>query len=95
MPFFTYLSKKIAIPNAVRVRSLAFSEENAASGGGWLACGGDDGLLKVLRPEKGQALLVTAASGAVGQLVGQIARHVCECSVVVGTAGGSASGGWR
>ena len=48
------------------------------------------GLLKVLRPEKGQALLVTAASGAVGQLVGQIARHVCECSVVVGTAGGPA-----
>ena len=48
------------------------------------------GLLKVLRPEKGQALLVTAASGAVGQLVGQIARNVCGCAAVVGTAGGPA-----
>ena len=48
------------------------------------------GLLKVLRPEKGQALLVSAASGAVGQLVGQIARNVVECSAVIGLAGGPA-----
>jgi NADPH-dependent curcumin reductase CurA len=69
------------------------SEEELSLGVGLLGMPGATawgGLLKVLRPEKGQALLVTAASGAVGQLVGQIARHVCECSVVVGTAGGPA-----
>ena len=49
--FFCYLSKKIAIPNAVRIRSLAFSAEPPSTGGGWLACGGDEGLLKVLRLE--------------------------------------------
>jgi WD repeat-containing protein 35 len=39
---FVYLSKKIAIPNGVRLRSLAWNTEH-----GYLACGGDDGLLKV------------------------------------------------
>lgn len=44
------------------------------------------GLLKVGRPEPGQTVLVTAAAGAVGQLVGQIAKiHGCR---VIGVAGG-------
>jgi WD repeat-containing protein 35 len=47
---FAYLAKKIAIPNGVKVRTLSYSTETGA-GGGWLACGGDDGMLKVLKLE--------------------------------------------
>lgn len=39
---FIYLSKKIAIPNGVKLRSLAWNSNN-----GWIACGGEAGLLKV------------------------------------------------
>ncbi len=44
------------------------------------------GLFDVLRPQAGETLLVTAASGAVGQLVGQLAR--ARGVRVIGTAGG-------
>jgi len=44
------------------------------------------GLMDVLRPIKGETILVTAASGAVGQLVGQLAK-LKGCKVI-GTAGG-------
>eukprot|EP00002_Diphylleia_rotans_P007172 TRINITY_DN1668_c0_g1_i5.p1 TRINITY_DN1668_c0_g1~~TRINITY_DN1668_c0_g1_i5.p1 ORF type:complete len:840 (+),score=196.96 TRINITY_DN1668_c0_g1_i5:209-2728(+) len=43
---FIYLSKKIAIPNGIRLRCLSWNTEQ-----GWIACGGDDGLLKVLKLE--------------------------------------------
>lgn len=46
------------------------------------------GLLDVLRPAAGETLLVTAASGAVGALVGQIAKHKFGCRVI-GTTGGA------
>jgi len=46
------------------------------------------GLYDVLRPQAGETLLVTAASGAVGQLVGQLAR--ARGVRVIGTAGGAA-----
>lgn len=46
------------------------------------------GLLEVLRPKAGETLLVTAASGAVGQLVGQLAA--LRGVRVIGTAGGAA-----
>lgn len=46
------------------------------------------GLVDILRPVKGETLLVTSASGAVGQLVGQIAKHL-GCTVI-GVAGGPA-----
>lgn len=45
------------------------------------------GLLDVGRPKPGDTVLVTAASGAVGSIVGQIAK-LKECRVV-GVAGGS------
>lgn len=45
---FVYLSKKIAIPNGVKLRSLAWNCEQ-----GWIACGGDSGLLKVLKLDTG------------------------------------------
>lgn len=47
------------------------------------------GLIDVLVPKAGETLLVTAASGAVGALVCQIAKHRYGCRVI-GTAGGPA-----
>ena len=46
------------------------------------------GLLDVLRPKEGETLLITAASGAVGQLVGQLAKK--RGVRVIGSAGGAA-----
>jgi len=43
---FIYLSKKIAIPNGVRLHALSWNPDQ-----GWIACGGDTGLLKVLKLE--------------------------------------------
>lgn len=43
------------------------------------------GLYEILKPEKGDTLFVSAASGAVGQLVGQLAKE--EGVYVVGSAG--------
>ncbi|XP_065063167.1 WD repeat-containing protein 35-like [Rhopilema esculentum] len=43
---FIYLSKKIAIPNNVKLASISWNREQ-----GYIACGGEDGLLKVLRLE--------------------------------------------
>jgi NADPH-dependent curcumin reductase CurA len=52
---------------------------------GLTAC---NGLLKVGRPQRGDTVLVSAAAGSVGSLVGQIARiHGCRA---VGIAGGPA-----
>ena len=44
-----YLSKKIAIPNQVRLHCISWNRDQ-----GWIACGGDNGLLKVLKLEGGQ-----------------------------------------
>lgn len=43
------------------------------------------GFFEVLKPKKGETLFVSAASGAVGQLVGQLARDAGL--YVVGSAG--------
>ncbi|CAK8696268.1 unnamed protein product [Clavelina lepadiformis] len=43
---FVYLSKKIAIPNNVPIECLSWNKEQ-----GYIACGGGDGLLKVLKLE--------------------------------------------
>ncbi|KAI8896383.1 WD repeat-containing protein 35-like protein [Globomyces pollinis-pini] len=43
---FIYLSKKIAIPNCANLRAVAWNND-----AGYIACGGDDGLLKVLKLE--------------------------------------------
>jgi len=45
------------------------------------------GLIDVLRPIKGQTIFVSAASGAVGSIVGQIAKHAYNCTVI-GSCGG-------
>ncbi|CAM9229531.1 unnamed protein product [Laminaria digitata] len=43
---FIYLSKKIAIPNGTKLESLAWNPAQ-----GWIACGGSNGLTKVLKLE--------------------------------------------
>ena len=43
---FIYLSKKIAIPNNTKLRSVSWNK-----GQGYISCGGEDGLLKVLKLE--------------------------------------------
>eukprot|EP00013_Stygamoeba_regulata_P007077 CAMPEP_0177643142 /NCGR_PEP_ID=MMETSP0447-20121125/7998_1 /TAXON_ID=0 /ORGANISM="Stygamoeba regulata, Strain BSH-02190019" /LENGTH=351 /DNA_ID=CAMNT_0019145419 /DNA_START=49 /DNA_END=1104 /DNA_ORIENTATION=- len=45
------------------------------------------GLIDILQPKAGQTLFVSAASGAVGSLVGQIGKKVYGCKVV-GSCGG-------
>ena len=50
------------------------------------------GLLEVGRPKPGDTVLVSAAAGAVGTMVGQIAR-LAGCRVI-GTAGGQAKCDW-
>eukprot|EP00992_Anisonema_acinus_P001545 TRINITY_DN10491_c3_g1_i1.p1 TRINITY_DN10491_c3_g1~~TRINITY_DN10491_c3_g1_i1.p1 ORF type:complete len:349 (-),score=75.89 TRINITY_DN10491_c3_g1_i1:102-1148(-) len=51
------------------------------------------GLIDILRPNKGkgETLFVSAASGAVGGLVGQLAKNVFGCTVI-GSAGGPEKG---
>ena len=46
---FVYLSKKIAIPNGVKLKSLSWNTVN-----GWIVCGGENGLLKVLKLDSGR-----------------------------------------
>ncbi|XP_048354934.1 WD repeat-containing protein 35 isoform X1 [Sphaerodactylus townsendi] len=43
---FIYLSKKIAIPGSIKLRCISWSKDR-----GFIACGGEDGLLKVLQLE--------------------------------------------
>ncbi|KAI8815756.1 uncharacterized protein EV422DRAFT_581893 [Fimicolochytrium jonesii] len=53
---FVYLSKKIAIPNGIKLRTVAWDNDQ-----GWIACGGEDGLLKVLKLEDASAKKEIAA----------------------------------
>lgn len=41
---FIYLSKKIAIPKGIRLKCVSWNSDQ-----GWVACGGESGLLKVLK----------------------------------------------
>lgn len=50
------------------------------------------GLLKIGQPEPGDTVVVSGAAGAVGSMVGQIAK-VCGCRVI-GTAGGAEKCDW-
>jgi NADPH-dependent curcumin reductase CurA len=45
------------------------------------------GFIDILQPKRGETLFVSAASGAVGGLVGMIAKHVYGCKVI-GSCGG-------
>ena len=45
------------------------------------------GVIDVLRPNEGETLFISAASGAVGSLVGMIAKNIYKCKVI-GSCGG-------
>lgn len=45
------------------------------------------GLLEICQPKAHETVVVSAASGAVGSIVGQIAKHVIGCKRVVGISG--------
>lgn len=40
------------------------------------------GFLEICKPKKGETVCVTSAAGAVGSIVGQIARKVVDCTVI-------------
>ena len=47
---FVYLSKKIAIPHQTRLATIAWNDSQ-----GWIACAGENSLLKVLKLEGDRA----------------------------------------
>ena len=49
----SFLSKKIAIPNQLKLHCISWNVEE-----GWIACGGQAGLLKVLKLEGGTCKLL-------------------------------------
>jgi WD repeat-containing protein 35 len=46
---FAYLSKKISMPNNTPLGNIDWNQDK-----GWIACGGDNGMLKVLKLESGK-----------------------------------------
>ena len=76
---FIYLSKKIAIPNGVRLKSLSWNGIN-----GWIVCGGENGLLKVLKLDSSSSANKKGAGGpsnlSMNQtLEGHNGSVVCVC----------------
>ncbi|KAJ3077454.1 WD repeat-containing protein 35, partial [Rhizoclosmatium hyalinum] len=59
MSMFVFLSKKIAIPNGIKLRTVSWDNDQ-----GWIACGGEDGLLKVLKLENPPPAVPTPATAA-------------------------------
>mmetsp|Transcript_7812 Transcript_7812/g.27429 ORF Transcript_7812/g.27429 Transcript_7812/m.27429 type:complete len:1008 (-) Transcript_7812:93-3116(-) len=59
---FIYLSKKIAIPNGVKLACVSWNSEQ-----GWIACGGDNGLLKVLKLDAGTGKAAAASNLSMNQ----------------------------
>lgn len=60
---FVYLSKKIAIPHNLALQVVAWN-----SAQGWIACGGESGLLKVLKLESTAGEVPAKNGGAQGSL---------------------------
>ena len=55
---YLHLSKKITLPNESKIQSLAYSDQN------WIACGGDNGMLKVFKLENSTAVFTTEANSS-------------------------------
>ena len=67
------------------------TEETATLGLGVLGMPGATaygGFIDVLRPKKGETIFVSSAAGAVGSMVGQLAKNIYDCHVI-GSCGGA------
>jgi NADPH-dependent curcumin reductase CurA len=91
LPFTTVQALTGAELAAASIWKLAgVAEDRVSLGIGALGMPGSAayaGLVDILRPEAGDVVFVSAAAGAVGGLVGQIAKKVFGCRVI-GSAGG-------
>lgn len=92
LPFTTVqaVSKETLARNPFRKLTGLCSEADISLGVGALGMPGATaygGFIGVLRPKAGETLWVSGAAGAVGSMVGMIAKHVYGCKVV-GSAGG-------
>jgi NADPH-dependent curcumin reductase CurA len=94
LPFQTLLLVPAAVldnPKVVLFELTKYvSEEQISLGVGALGMPGATawgGFFDVLKPQKGETILVSAVTGAVGSLVAQLASKVTGCTVV-GTCGG-------
>jgi NADPH-dependent curcumin reductase CurA len=94
LPFTTVqrVSKEVIAASPIWNLSPFITEEQISYGVGVLGMPGSTaygGLIDVLRPKQGETLFVSAAAGAVGQLVGQIGKNEYNLTVV-GSCGGPA-----
>ena len=92
LPFrdFVHLSAKDISSSLLWKLNGVVRESELSLGIGMLGMPGSTaygGLLDVLKVENGQTIFVSAASGAVGSLVGQIAKNIYGC-IVIGSCGG-------
>uniref|UniRef100_A0A7S1N6U9 Enoyl reductase (ER) domain-containing protein n=1 Tax=Eutreptiella gymnastica TaxID=73025 RepID=A0A7S1N6U9_9EUGL len=87
---FTVVPAKYAAPCLV---PPIFSESTALGVFGITGLTAYFGLLEVGLPRKGETVVVSAAAGATGSVVAQIAKHVIGCRVV-GIAGGAQKCDW-
>ncbi len=92
LPFKTYVVITPAMMAATMMWKLTdyLTEAELSLGIGLMGMPGSTaygGLLDVLAVKAGQTIFISAASGAVGSLVGSIAKNVYNCKVI-GTCGG-------
>lgn len=84
---FLYLAKKIALPNSVKINAISWNK-NLEEENGWIACGGDSGVLKVLKLEPATELMKQNSkhtdTPASGLLVNQaLENHKSKVTIVV------------
>lgn len=85
-------AEQIAKPGSLFKLTGLIDESKISYGVGVLGMPGATaygGLTDILRPQRGETIWVSGAAGAVGGLVGQIAKNVFGCQVI-GSAGGAA-----
>lgn len=75
---FIYLSKKIAIPNNARLNCLAWNKEQ-----GYIAVGGSDGMLKVLKLDSGDTKMKGLAAPSNLSMNQTLEGHSGEVQVIV------------
>lgn len=92
LPFVTYqtISSQELLEGTFWKLSGLLTESNLTYGLGVMGMPGATaygGITGILQPKESETIFISAASGAVGGLVGQIAKHVYGCDVI-GSCGG-------